>query len=115
MKRRGLGAGSDVPDTPMTSGGGGVWSAVARRELTTGEILAPEDRPSIREALTLYTRNGAYIGFEEQSKDSLEPGKLADFIVVDRDVLTVPSDELKDVPVVMTFVGGELGFKKPQH
>ena len=39
------------------------------------------------EALQLYTRNGAYIGFEENQKGSLEPGKLADFIVIDRDVL----------------------------
>jgi predicted amidohydrolase YtcJ len=94
---------------------GSVWSAVVRRELPTGEILAPEERLSIREALTLYTRNGAYIGFEEKSKGSLEPGKLADFIIDDRDVLTVPSEELKDVQVVMTFVGGELGSKKPQQ
>jgi predicted amidohydrolase YtcJ len=114
MKKRGLGAGSDVPVTPMTPWWG-VWSAVVRRELTTGEILAPEERLSIREALTLYTRNGAYIGLEEKSKGSLEPGKLADFIVAGRDVLTVPSEELKDVQVVMTFVGGELGYKKPRE
>jgi predicted amidohydrolase YtcJ len=107
------GAGSDVPVTPM-SPWWGVWAAVVRRELTTGEILAPEERLSIREALTLYTRNGAYIGFEEKSKGSLEPGKFADFIVLDRDVLTVPSDELKDVQVLMTFVGGELAYKKTQ-
>ena len=106
------GAGSDVPVTPLTPWWG-IWAAVVRRELTTGEILAPEERLSIHEALTLYTRNGAYIGFEERSKGSLEAGKLADFIVVDRDVFTVPSDELKDVQVVMTFVGGEIGYKKP--
>jgi predicted amidohydrolase YtcJ len=113
MKKRGLGAGSDVPVTPMTPWWGS-WSAVVRRELTTGEILAPEERLSIREALTLYTRNGAYIGFEEKSKGSLEHGKLADFIVVDRDVLKVPSEELKDVQVIMTFVGGGLSYKKTQ-
>jgi predicted amidohydrolase YtcJ len=92
----------------------GVWAAVVRRELTTGEILAPQERLSVLEALTLYTRNGAYAGFEEKSKGSLEPGKFADFIVVDRDVLTVSNEELKDVQVLMTFVGGELGYKKSQ-
>ncbi len=65
------------------------------------------------EVLTLYTRNGAYIGFEEDRKGSLEPGKLADFIAVDRDVLAVPPDELKDVQVLMTFVGGVLVYRKP--
>jgi predicted amidohydrolase YtcJ len=107
------GAGSDVPVTPMTPWWG-IWAAVVRRELTTGEILAPEERLTIREALTLYTRNGAYAGFEEKSKGSLEPGKLADFIVIDRDVLTVPSEELKNVQVLMTFVGGEIVYKKSQ-
>lgn len=107
------GAGSDVPVTPMTPWWG-IWAAVVRRELTTGEILAPEERLTIREALTLYTRNGAYTGFEEKSKGSLELGKLADFIVIDRDVLTVPTEELKDVQVLMTFVGGEILFKKMQ-
>jgi predicted amidohydrolase YtcJ len=105
------GAGSDVPVTPMTPWWG-IWAAVVRRELTTGEILAPEERLSIREALTLYTRNGAYTGFEEKNKGSLEPGKFADFIVVDRNVLTVPSEELKDVQVLMTFVGGEPVYRK---
>lgn len=103
-------AGSDVPVTPLTPWWG-IWSAVVRRELTTGDVLAPEERLSVREALALYTRNGAYAGFEEKSKGSLEPGKLADFIVVDRDVLTVPSDQLKDVQVLMTFVGGELAYQ----
>ena len=56
--------------------GCGIWVAVARRELTTGEILAPEKRLSIREAPTLYTRNGACIGFEEKNKGSLEPVKF---------------------------------------
>jgi hypothetical protein len=74
--------------------------------LQSGQILAPEERISVEQALTLYTRNGAYAGFEEDRKGVLDPGKLADFIVVDRDVLTVPAEELKDVKVMQTFVGG---------
>jgi len=98
-------AGSDVPVTPF-SPWWGIWAAVARKELQSGQVLAPEERISIEQALTLYTRNGAYAGFEEKRKGALEPGKLADFIVIDRDVLSVPTDELKDVKVLQTFVSG---------
>jgi predicted amidohydrolase YtcJ len=100
------GGGSDVPVTPMTPWWG-IWAAVVRKDLATGEVIAPEERVTIQEALRLYTLNGAYVGFEEKEKGSLEVGKLADFIVVDRNVLSVPSDELKDVQVLETYVGGE--------
>jgi predicted amidohydrolase YtcJ len=98
-------AGSDVPVTPL-SPWWGIWAAVVRTDLQSGQILAPEERISVEQALTLYTRNGAYAGFEEDRKGALELGKLADFIVVDRDVLAVPVDELKDVKVLQTFVSG---------
>jgi predicted amidohydrolase YtcJ len=105
-------AGSDVPVTPI-SPWWGIWAAVARKELESGQVLAPEERISVEQALTLYTRNGAYAGFEEHSKGALEPGKLADFIVVDRDVIHVPVDELKDVKVLETFVGGKKVYERP--
>jgi predicted amidohydrolase YtcJ len=101
------GAGSDVPVTPI-SPWWGIWSAVVRKELTSNQILAPEERLTVLEALRLYTENGAYIGFEENTKGSLEAGKLADFIVVDRDILSVPEDQLKDVQVLETYVDGRL-------
>lgn len=105
------GAGSDVGVTPI-SPWWGIWAGVVRREMNSGEILAPEERLTVPQVLQLYTKNGAYIGFEENEKGSLEPGKLADFIVVDRDVLSIPEDELKDVRVLMTFVGGKLVYKQ---
>jgi predicted amidohydrolase YtcJ len=103
-------AGSDVPVTPI-SPWWGIWSAVVRRDLATGEVLAPEERLTILEALRLYTLNGAYVGFEEKEKGSLAAGKLGDFIVVDRDVLSVPGDQLKDVQVLETYVGGKLIYR----
>jgi predicted amidohydrolase YtcJ len=105
------GAGSDVGVTPI-SPWWGIWAGVVRREMNSGEILAPKERLTVPQILQLYTRNGAYIGFEENEKGSLEPGKLADFIVVDRDVLSIPADELKDVQVLMTFVGGRLVYRQ---
>jgi predicted amidohydrolase YtcJ len=104
-------AGSDVPVTPI-SPWWGIWSAVVRKDLATGGVLAPEERLTILEALRLYTLNGAYVGFEEKKKGSLEVGKLADFIVVDRDVLHVSTGELKDVQVLRTFVSGKLVYQK---
>lgn len=105
------GAGSDVGVTPI-SPWWGIWAGVVRRELISSEILAPEERLTVFQVLQLYTRNGAYIGFEEDIKGSLEVGKVADFIVVDRDVCTIPEDELKDIQVVQTYVGGELVYER---
>jgi len=105
-------AGSDLPVTPMSQWWG-IWAAVARQELATGKVLAPEERLTITEALRLYTLNGAYAGFEEKEKGSLEAGKFADFIVVDRDVLSVPTDQLKDVKVLETYVDGERVYLRP--
>jgi predicted amidohydrolase YtcJ len=109
-------AGSDVPVTPL-SPWWGIWAAVVRKDMQSGEPLSPEERITVEQALMLYTRNGAYAGFEEKSKGALEPGKLADIIVVDRDVLTVPADELKNVKVLQTFVGGTSVFEAlpPEH
>ncbi|HEU4401526.1 MAG TPA: amidohydrolase, partial [Candidatus Polarisedimenticolia bacterium] len=106
------GGGSDVSVTPI-SPWWGIWAGVTRRELISGEVLAPEERLTVPQVLALYTRNGALIGREERIKGSLEPGKLADFIVVDRNVFGVPVDELKDVQVLQTFVGGRRVYAKP--
>jgi predicted amidohydrolase YtcJ len=93
----------------------GIWSAVVRTDLQTGQVLAPEERITVEQALTLYTRNGAYAGFEEKKKGDLSPGKLADFIIVDRDVLNVPADELKDTKVLATYVGGQRVYETQEH
>lgn len=106
-----VGAGSDVSVTPI-SPWWGIYAAVTRKEMFSGEVFAPEERLSIDQTLQLYTLHGAYIGFEEKVKGSLEVGKLGDFIVVDRDVLTIPAEQLKDVKVLKTFVGGELVYSE---
>lgn len=99
--------GSDVGVTPL-SPWWGIWSAVERKEYRTGEVLAPSERVDVRTALKWYTAGGAYAGFEEKDKGVLARGRLADFIVLDRDPLTLAAPELKDVKVLATILGGEL-------
>jgi predicted amidohydrolase YtcJ len=63
-------------------------------------------------ALTAHTRTNAYILFREDDLGSLEPGKLADFIVLDRDYMTVPEEEIENLYSVMTVVGGEVAYSE---
>jgi predicted amidohydrolase YtcJ len=63
----------------------------------------------------LYTINNAYLTFEENQNGSLEKGKLADFIVLDRDILTCPLDEVKEIQVDATYLGGKLVYAKPSN
>ncbi|MBN1394389.1 MAG: amidohydrolase family protein [Pirellulales bacterium] len=85
----------------------GMWIAMVRRPRWSDEPLHPEQRIDRRRAIQLYTINSAFLTFEEKEKGSLEKGKLADFIVIDRDILTCPVDEIKDIEVLQTYLGGE--------
>jgi len=65
---------------------------------------------SVEEAVTCYTENGAYFSFEEALKGKVEPGMLADLVVLDQDPRQVP-EKIADLQVDMTFVGGKLVYK----
>jgi predicted amidohydrolase YtcJ len=65
------------------------------------------------EALRAATLNAAYSAFEEEIKGSLTPGKLADVVVLSRDIMTVPLEEIPDTEVLYTIVGGELAYTNP--
>ena len=69
----------------------------------------PIDR---EDALIAYTRKNAYFVFQEDNLGSLQAGKLADLVVLDRDYLTVPADQIKDIKPVMTVVGGRIVFQQ---
>jgi hypothetical protein len=72
-----------------------------------GESLRPEQILERADAIRLYTVNNAWLTFEEKEKGSLEAGKLADFIVLDRDILTCPIDEVREITVRETWLGGK--------
>ena len=67
---------------------------------------------SREDALIAHTRRNAFFVFQEQNLGSLQPGKLADLVVLDRDYLTVPADQLNDVTSVMTMVGGRIVYQR---
>lgn len=72
----------------------------------------PEEAMTREEAIRSYTGWAAYGAFEEHIKGSIERGKLADFIIIDRDIMTCPEDEIKDIQVLQTVVGGETVYRK---
>ena len=84
----------------------GMWIALTRQPRWAEHPLHPEQRITREQALRLYTINNAFLMFAEKNKGSLETGKLADFIVLDRDYLTCPVAEVADIEVRKTFVGG---------
>jgi hypothetical protein len=84
-----------------------MWVAITRSARWHDGKIHPEEALSREQAIRFYTRNNAYLLFLEDRLGSLEPGKLADFIVLDRDILTCPVDEIKDIRVRETWVGGE--------
>jgi predicted amidohydrolase YtcJ len=88
-----------------------IYGVVTRKGYT-GEVIGPEQSISVMDALRLYTINGAYVSFEEKIKGSIEPGKLADIAILDRDILTIPEEEIKDIKVEMTIVGGEIIYQR---
>ena len=88
-----------------------IWCAVTRQTFF-GQRLIPEEAISVKEALRMYTTDAAYAGFEEDRKGSIEPGKLADLVVIDRDILTIPEDQIKDIKVEMTLIHGKVVYRK---
>jgi hypothetical protein len=91
----------------------GLYMAVTRRtsDGKNPNGLEPQEKISIEEAIKCYTINGAYAEFQENKKGSIEPGKLADLIVLNKDILTIDPVKIKDVKVDMTVLGGKIIYK----
>ncbi len=89
----------------------GIWVTLTRK-LERGGVLQPGEALTREQALRLYTINNAYLHHEEKEKGSLEPGKLADLILVDRDVLTCPVDDIRDTKVLLTVLGGKVVYER---
>ena len=101
--------GTDVPVEdidPIAS-----FYATVTRKTADGTVFYPEQRMSRLEALKSYTINNAIAAFEEDTKGSLTPGKLADIVVLSQDIMTVPDDRIRDATVVYTILGGKIVYE----
>ena len=87
----------------------GIWAATAART-TEGEPFVPEQAITVKEALKAYTTAAAAKLFAEDRAGSITFGKHADLVMLDRDLLTIPIEEIKDVKPTLTVVGGEIVF-----
>ena len=88
-----------------------MWMAITRK-MVDGNVMNPEQRISRLEALKMWTWNNAYLMFAEKEVGSIEPGKLADLVVIDKDFMTCPEDELKNIEPLQTVVGGKVIYSR---
>jgi predicted amidohydrolase YtcJ len=101
-------AGSDgpvVPQDPIK----GIYTAVTRRT-EQGNRLLPHEGINLDSAIKMYTLNAACAAREEKQKGSITPGKLADLVILDRDITRINPEEIKDVNVDTAIIGGEVVF-----
>lgn len=88
-----------------------MWMCITRK-MRDGRVFYPEERISREQALRMYTVGAAWMQFAEKDRGSIEVGKLADLVVIDRDFLTCPEDEIRSIEPVMTIVGGRVVYER---
>jgi len=101
--------GTDAPVVPYLP----LWVFYhfVTRDTISGGVLGPDQKITRREALRLETINNAYTTFEENIKGSIEPGKVADLVVLPGDIMTVPTKSIESMRVLMTMVGGKIVYQ----
>src|SRR6266581_5745695 len=108
-----LAFGSDWPVAPATPLEG-VYAAVTRRTLDDKHPggWIPEQKITVEDALRAYTSGGAYASFEENEKGSLASGRLADLVIIDRDLTKIPLETIRNAKVEYTIVGGRIVYDR---
>ena len=109
-----LAFGSDwsvAPPTPIE----GIYGAVTRETLDGKHPggWIPEQKISVEDALRAYTSGAAYASFEEKIKGTLASDKLADFVLIDKDLTAIPPEEIRNARIMMTVVGGRVVYERP--
>ncbi len=99
---------SDIlPIGPMV----GIQAAVTRKGMS-GAVYGKEEALTVVEALRAYTALGAWLTFDEQQKGTIEPGKMADMIVLDQDLLSVDPDHIMNIRILQTWLNGKLVYQQ---
>ena len=94
-----------APPTPLM----GIYAAVTRRTLDDAypQGWVPEQKITVEQALRAYTIDAAFASFEDHIKGSIAVGKLADFLILDQNLLEISPEEIKDAQILATYVGGK--------
>ena len=108
-----LAFGTDYPVEPITPFRG-MYAAVTRKNEAGTKTYYPEQKLTIDQAVAAYTTGAAYAEFEEKDKGLLQPGMLADFVVLDRDLTKVAPEEILRTKVLRTVVGGKTVYEATQ-
>jgi predicted amidohydrolase YtcJ len=105
-----LAFGTDYPVEPVTPFRG-LYAAVTRQSENGKKSYYPEQKLTIEQAIAAYTTGAAFAEFAEKQKGRLEPGMLADFVVLDRDITSVPQPKILETQVLRTVVGGRTVYE----
>ena len=99
-----------APASPLD----GIYAAVTRRTLDdkNPDGWVPQQKITVEQALRAYTYEGAYASFEEDRKGVLKPGLLADMVLIDRDLMDIAPETIRDAQVLKTIVGGRVVFSR---
>ena len=99
-----------APPTPLE----GIYAAVTRQTLDdeNPDGWVPEQKVTVEDALTTYTQSAAYASFEEDIKGTLEAGKLADYVIIDRDLTEIDPAEIRFARIMKTVVGGKTVYSR---
>ena len=89
----------------------GIYSAITRKT-KSGQTVSPTENVDIIQTIRSYTLYGAYASFEENTKGSIETGKLADLVVLSDNILEKSPEEILDLNVEMTVVDGEIVYRR---
>lgn len=89
----------------------GLYAAVTRKGMS-GQVYGEDEKITMQEAICAYTLAGAYLTFEESIKGSIEPGKLADMVVLSEDLLTLNPDRIMEVEVETTILNDKVVYQR---